>query len=114
MADYQWVKEFKASVIVCDARGTILEMNEAAVAAYASDGGRQLIGSNVLACHPEPSRTQLEQMLATAQPNVYTIEKRGQKKLVYQAPWYAEGRYAGFVEMVLELPATLPHFVRGG
>jgi hypothetical protein len=53
-------------------------------------------------------------MLKTGQPNIYTIEKRGQRKLVYQAPWYAEGRYAGFVEMVLELPAEMPHFVRKG
>ena len=59
-------------------------------------------------------RSSLEQMLASGEPHVYTIEKRGQKKLVYQAPWYADGRYAGFVEMVLPLPAELPHFIRQG
>ena len=114
MANHQWVSEYKASIMVCDAEGVILEMNEAAVAGYASDGGRKLIGANALDCHPEPARTQFEQMLASGEPHVYTIEKRGQKKLVYQAPWYADGRYAGFVEMVLPLPAELPHFIRQG
>jgi hypothetical protein len=32
--------------------------------------------------------------------------------LVYQSPWYAYGEYAGFVELVLEVPAQMPHFVR--
>ncbi len=114
MANHQWVSEYQASIMVCDAEGIILEMNEAAVAGYASDGGRELIGANVLDCHPEPARTQLGQMLSSEEPHVYTIEKRGQKKLVYQAPWYAEGRYAGFVEMVLPLPAEMPHFIRQG
>jgi hypothetical protein len=51
-------------------------------------------------------------MLATGQANVYTIEKDGVKKLIYQAPWYREGEYAGFVEISLEIPAEMPHFVR--
>ena len=52
--------------------------------------------------------------LRAARPNIYTIEKRGKKKLIYQAPWYADGKYAGFVELALEIPETLPHFVRQG
>jgi hypothetical protein len=27
--------------------------------------------------------------------------------------WYANGIFAGLVELSLELPETLPHFVRG-
>ncbi len=114
MADNQWVREYKSSIMVCNVDGTILEMNAAAEAAYAGDGGRQLIGTNALDCHPEPARTQFEQMLATREPHIYTIEKRGQKKLIYQTPWYAEGRYAGFIEMQLDLPAEMPHFIRQG
>ena len=59
MTDNRWVREFKASIMVCDTQGIILDMNEAAENAYASDGGRALIGSNVLGCHPEPARAQL-------------------------------------------------------
>jgi hypothetical protein len=44
--------------------------------------------------------------------NVYTIEKAGVKKLVYQAPWYKDGRYSGVVEISFEVPFELPHFVR--
>ncbi len=41
-----------------------------------------------------------------------TIEKQGIKKLIYQSPWYVDGRYGGFVELSLEIPAVMPHFVR--
>ena len=113
MTDHQWVKEFPGAITVCDREGIILELNDQAEKTFADDGGRKLIGTNLLDCHPEPSRTQLKQMLETGQANIYTIEKKGKKKLIYQSPWYAEGRYAGFVELSLEIPAAMPHFVRG-
>ena len=47
-----------------------------------------------------------------ASGDAYTIEKGGQKKLIYQAPWYVDGEYRGLVELALPLPDTLPHFVR--
>ena len=111
--DAEWVKEFGGAVTVCDREGVILEMNDRAAAVFAADGGRALVGSNALTCHPEPARTQLAGMLAAGQKNVYTIEKNGVKKLIYQSPWYHGGAYAGFVELSLEIPAELPHFVRG-
>jgi PAS domain-containing protein len=113
MSGAAWVEEFPGAVTVCDAEGIILEMNARAAAVFAADGGRALIGTNALACHPEPARAQLAGMLASGQKNVYTIEKNGVKKLIYQSPWYREGAYAGFVELSLEIPAELPHFVRG-
>lgn len=109
----EWVKEFPGAATVCDRDGTILEMNDRAAATFAADGGRALIGTNVLDCHPEKARAQLAVMLASGQRNVYTIEKQGVKKLIYQAPWYRGGVYAGFVELSLEIPFELPHFVRG-
>jgi PAS domain-containing protein len=109
---HAWIDEFPAAVTVTDADGVILEMNEAAARAFADDGGLALIGTNVLDCHPEPSRAKLEGMLKSGQANVYTIEKGGRKKLIYQAPWTRAGRYAGFVELEVEIPFELPHFVR--
>jgi len=53
-------------------------------------------------------------LLAEPRVNAYTIEKRGVRKLIYQAPWYEDGQYLGFVELSLELPTPLPHFVREG
>ena len=44
--------------------------------------------------------------------NAYTIEKKGRKKFIYQAPWFRDGRYAGFVEISMEIPFDMPHFVR--
>jgi transcriptional regulator with PAS, ATPase and Fis domain len=112
MIDNEWVKEFPASITVCDEEGVILEMNDKSVQTFAEDGGRKLIGSNILDCHPEPVRTKTEHMLAAQEKNVYTIEKNGVKKLIYQSPWYKDGKYAGFVEIALEIPWELPHFVR--
>ncbi len=107
-----WVKEFPGAVTVCDTEGRILEMNDKAAEVFASDGGRALIGANVLACHPEPARSKLKDMLAAGRTNVYTIKKKGRKKLVYQAPWSEGGRYAGFVEISFEVPWDMPHFDR--
>jgi hypothetical protein len=114
MADHEWVRAFPGAVTVCDRDGVILEMNERSVRSFADDGGAALIGTNVLDCHPEPARGKLAALLASGKTNVYTVEKHGVKKLIYQAPWYRDGAYAGFVELSLEIPVDLPHFVRGG
>jgi hypothetical protein len=114
MDGYSWVREFPGAITVCDLAGTILMMNDRAAAAFRTEGGQALVGSNVLDCHPEPSRSKLRDLLERPRDNVYTIEKRGQRKLVYQVPWCRGGVPAGFVEVVLELPAEMPHFVREG
>ena len=112
MPEYSWVKEFPGAVTVCDREGVILEMNDRAAESYRKDGGRALIGANALDCHPEPARTKMKGLLKMGQKNVYTIEKQGVKKIIYQAPWYQNGQYCGFVELSLEIPAEMPHFIR--
>lgn len=107
--DTRWLEEFPAAVTVCDRHGTILAMN---ARARALEPERDLLGSNLLDCHPEPARSKLAGMLARGERNAYTIEKRGVRKLVYQSPWYEGGAYAGLVEISLEIPAEMPHFVR--
>jgi transcriptional regulator with PAS, ATPase and Fis domain len=114
MVDGSWIEEFPGAITVCDACGIIREMNEKAVRTFQEQGGKALIGTNLLDCHPEPSRTKVQQMLATGERNVYTIEKGGVRKLIYQAPWYKDGAFAGLVELSLELPGAMPHFVRQG
>jgi len=108
-----WVREFGGAVMVCDRQGIITGMNERAAVTYAEDGGRALIGRSLLDCHPEPSRTKLLGLLQSRQPNAYTIEKNGVKKLIYQAPWFERGEFRGLVELSLVIPAEMPHFVRG-
>lgn len=109
MPKHEWVESFPGTIEVCDRDGVLLEMNDRAAE---QEGGRALIGTNILDCHPEPARRKLEALLESGQANVYTIQKKGKKKLVYQAPWYRGGQYAGFVELVFEIPETMPHFNR--
>ena len=112
MTEGFWIRDFPAAITVCDAAGIILALNDRACAAFADDGGAALIGTNVLACHPEPARTKLAALLESGTLNVYTIEKNGVRKLIFQSPWYDEGRYAGFVELSLPIPREMPHFIR--
>jgi transcriptional regulator with PAS, ATPase and Fis domain len=110
--DHNWAAEFPGSIIVCDRAGIIIEMNDRAARTFPSEGGKDLIGQNLLDCHPEPSRTKVRHLLETGETNVYTIEKKGVKKLIYQAPWYRDGRRMGIVELSLEIPFAMPHFLR--
>jgi uncharacterized protein YndB with AHSA1/START domain len=110
---HPWVAEFPGAVTVCDRHGVIIAMNAKAADSFAGDGGLALVGSNVLDCHPEPSRTQVADLLASPRVNAYTIERRGVHKVIYQAPWFDAGAFAGLVELSLDVPAAMPHFVRG-
>jgi len=112
MREDGWEKEFPVAITLCDTDGIITDMNDRSIKTFRNDGGKALIGSNVLDCHPEPSRTQLLEMLENGSTNVYTIEKNGKKKLIYQAPWKRDGVYAGLVEISIDLPDQMPHFVR--
>lgn len=87
-------------------------MNQRAAEIFRDYGGLKLLGTNLLECHPEPSRTKLKEMLEKELSNVYTIEKNGIKKIIYQAPIYQKGVYSGFVELSMEIPGEMPHFVR--
>ena len=107
-----WTVDFPGAVTVCDAAGRIVSMNAAAARVFAKDGGEALVGKDVRACHPERARGKLDELLAGGAPNAYTIEKAGRRKLIYQAPFWKDGRLAGVVELSLELPADMPHFVR--
>lgn len=107
-----WIKQFPGAITVCDCSGVILDMNDKAAESFESDGGYALIGKQVQDCHPEPARSKLQSMLDSCEKNVYTIEKNGVKKLIYQSPWFEDGHYVGFVEMSLEIPFEMEHFIR--
>jgi transcriptional regulator with PAS, ATPase and Fis domain len=112
MKDGGWIREFPAAITVCDAAGIILSMNERSCAAFADEGGADLIGKNLLDCHPEPARSRVASLLNSASQTVYTIEKGGTRKLIFQSPWYEDGKYAGLVELSLPIPPEIPHFIR--
>jgi len=112
MQNLDWVKEFGGAVTVCDENGIILSMNEKACRTFSKDGGSALIGRNLFDCHPEKARARLHEIMEKRGTNAYTIEKAGVRKFIYQAPWYKEGVFAGLVELSIEIPAEMPHFVR--
>ncbi len=108
-----WAEEFPGAVTVCDREGVVLYMNGKAGKTFEKWGGRGLVGKSLMDCHPEPARTKLQKLLEGGGTNAYTIEKEGVKKLIYQAPWHENGEFMGLVELGLELPEQMPHFVRG-
>ncbi len=103
-----WVKEFDGSITVCDDKGIIIDMNDAAVRNF----GKDLIGRSLFDCHPESAGRKLRDLMDTRKTNVYSIEKNGIKKLICQSPWYTAGKYMGFIEIVIGIPENMPHFIR--
>ena len=110
--NHAWVEGFEGAITVCDPEGIIIEMNDRAVRTYRNIGGRDLLGRNIFDCHPEPSRTKLAEIMKHRLTHAYTVEIKGARKLLYQAPWYENGVYGGFVEISLPLPSDMPHYNR--
>ncbi len=108
-----WAAELPVGITVSGRDETILYMNSKSAATFADEGGASLMGKDLMACHQERSRAIIRRILETKTPNVYTIEKKGVKKLIYQAPWYEKGEAAGLVELSIEIPWDMPHFKRG-
>jgi predicted RNA methylase len=44
--------------------------------------------------------------------NVYTITKKGVRKLIYQTPYFEDGKVAGLVEFSFVIPEDMPHHNR--
>ena len=84
-----WADETDCAVTVCDTEGTVLYQNARSAAVNGDVRGRSLIP-----CHNERSRAVI-------------------RRLIYQTVWRREGRIGGLVEFSLEIPAELPHYVRG-
>lgn len=108
-----WAREFTGAITVCDREGVILYMNEKSIATFEKYGGAALIGKNLDSCHPKAAMDKINELITTETSNAYTIEKEGVRKLIYQNPWYVDGKCMGLVELSLVLPAEMPHFVRG-
>ena len=107
---YEWTKDMNCAVTVCDTEGVILFMNDKACKTYAKYG--DLIGQDLFDCHNAKSGEKIREMLATGGCNSYTIEKNGIKKMIYQTAWKQNGIVGGMVEISMEIPEDLPHFVR--
>ena len=100
------------AITITDKSGQVLAMNEKAIATFEKYGGAKLIGTSVFDCHPPQAIEVINRLMQTHETNAYTIEKAGQKKLIYQTPWYDNNEFAGYIELSLPLPENIPHKVR--
>lgn len=107
-----WAEEFNGSVTVCDREGIIVYMNRYSVNQFKNYGGEKLLGTNLVDCHPEPSKTMLKRMLIEPFENMYTTEKEGKKTIIFQTPWMKKGEFAGVIELSFDLVADLPNYNR--
>lgn len=107
-----WILECGIAIKACDREGTLLFMNNLAAQNAAAKGGRDLVGSNIYPLHQKASQEKLTSLMEHGATNCYTIEKNGQKSLVYQMPWLENGEVQGMVELTLPLPEDMPHYVR--
>ncbi len=108
----EWFEQMPCAVTVCDKNYTILYMNHRAAEVNSKEGGKALVGKNLMDCHPPEAQEKLKKVMASGRPNVYTTERKGAKKLVYQCHWKRKGRLGGLVELSFELPSDMPNFVR--
>lgn len=107
---YDWAKELNCAVTVCDTEGNILYMNDKSKATFSGRG--DLIGKNLKDCHKQSSWDMIQKMLKEGCSNSYTIHKKGEKKMIYQTPWYEEGKIGGLVEISMVIPEEMPHYER--
>lgn len=105
-----WADEIDCAVTVCDADARIIYMNSRSRATFARHG--DIIGHDLMQYHPPRAQEMIRRMLAEGSSNAYTIDKAGQKKLIFQTPWRRDGKVAGLVELSIVLPQDMPHYVR--
>jgi len=107
-----WIEELQIAITVTDRAGTIVEMNGRSRSTFASDGGGELIGRNLVDCHPPAARDKIAALIASGGANHYTIRKGGRRKIIHQMPWFQNGQFAGLVEISVPIPEQLPEFDR--
>jgi hypothetical protein len=112
MAGNRWYETFPAAIMVTDKNGVIINMNEQSVVNYKKNGGLELIGTSAITCHKGPSLKKIEDLFKSQKANTYFITKNKKKKLVYQAPYFEDGVFAGMVELSVPLPDDIPHYDR--
>ena len=105
-----WAREMDCAITVCDANANIIYMNDASRRINSPEA--DIIGHNLRQYHPPRAIEIIDRLLREGGYNAYTISKRGQRKMIYQAAWRQGGQIAGLVEISMVIPEELPHYVR--
>lgn len=79
---YPWADRTDCAVTVCDTEGVVIYQN---VRSHEVNG--DCCGRSLLPCHNDRSRQIIDRLLSEGGRNVYTIRKRGVRKLIYQTVW---------------------------
>lgn len=112
MNEINWAGELCVAITVSDTSGKIVYMNDKSAMTFEKNGGRELVGKNLRECHLPGSWEKILDIMDKREVNCYTIEKEGIRKLIYQAPWYENGKLSGLVELSMVIPVKMDHFVR--
>ena len=106
-----WAREMDCAITVCDANADIIYMNDSSRRINSPEA--DIIGHNLRQYHPPRAIEIIDRLLREGGYNAYTISKRGQRKMIYQAAWRRQGQIAGLVEISMVIPEELPHYNRG-
>ena len=109
-----WANGLKeAAITVTDENGIFTDMNLHSKRVNLKDVTKTVVGKDIKGCHNERSNAIIKDMIENQKVNAYTITKNGQKKLIYQAPWFKDnGDFGGLVEISLVIPEQMPHYNR--
>jgi hypothetical protein len=99
------------AITITDEQGNFIFVNSKSGEINAHSNAQSLIGKQVRQCHNDRSIAIIEQLFK-GEKNVYTITKKGQEKLIYQAPWTVDGVVKGLVELSMVIPKNMPHYDR--
>lgn len=105
----------EAGITICDTNFKVVYMNDMAAAAFSPPGSAdpgKFLGMDLRTCHKPSSNETMRRILETGKPNIYTVKKRGVKKLIFQAPWTDKEGPGGLVEISIRLPENMPHHDR--
>lgn len=106
-----WADEVDYAVTIADKDCRIIYMNKRSRDTFCPDG-KDLIGNNLMDCHPEHAQKTIRRLLTEGGSNAYTITKRGVNKFIFQSAWKVNGEIAGLVETSMIMPHDMKHFDR--
>ena len=106
-----WAEDVNYAVTIADKDCRIIYMNRRSRETFCKNC-ENLIGHNLMDCHPEHAQKIIRRLLREGGSNTYTITKNGVNKLIFQSSWKENGEIAGLVETSMILPSDMKHFNR--
>lgn len=106
-----WADDVDYAVTIADKDCRIIYMNKRSRDTFCKNG-EDLIGRNLMDCHPEHAQHTIRRLLKDGGSNAYTITKNGVNKFIFQSAWKRDGEIAGLVETSMIMPKDMKHFDR--